>query len=170
MKKITLIIIGAIAVISIGGFILYFFWFIKPEKEIAEKCQGFTLNWTDFIDCHGIVSIHDGWDMDYLSIDDHMHDYEIARVYNQNQYIFSDNKVFVKNLKTIEGSSYDGLKTEYYQRLFQDGEVVRNFYDAVSDIPTYLVVDIVSGEAKAYKAIIDVPEAEKAYFEDLEKR
>lgn len=170
MKKITLIIISIIAIVFISGFTIYYFWFTKPEKEIFEKCQGFVPSWADFIDCRGIVSINDGWDMDYLSINDHIHKYEIARVYNQNQYVFAQDKLFVINRKNIENSSSNGDKITYYQELFQNGKLADNSYTKVSDIPTYLIIDTISGEVKAYKNLSEVPVDQQPSFKELENK
>lgn len=170
MKKNLLIITSIVAIIFIGIFTLYYFWFTKPEKEIAIRCQGFVPNWPSFVDFYGTVTINDGWDMDYLSIRDHIHDYTIARVYNQEQYLYIDNKVFVINRKNIESSSSDGVKTTYNQKLFQNGKLLYTPYDRVSDIPTYLIIDTILGEVKAYKNISDIPIDQQNSFKDLENK
>lgn len=169
-KKTTIIIIIVFTTLIIGALIAYYFMFIAPKKDIAEKCQGFVPNWVDYIDCHGVVSINDGWDMDYISLKDHVHEYEIARVYNQDQYIYTDNKIFVINKKIIEGSVSNGKRIKYYQELFQNGELKTNYYDIILDIPTYLIINTVSGEVKAHKDITEVPEVEKSYFIQLENK
>lgn len=170
MKKITLIIISIISVIFISGYTLYYFWFAKPEKDIAQRCQGYLPSWMSFIDCHGVVSINDGWDMDYISIEDHIREYEIARVYNVNQYVFVQDKLFVINRKNIENSSSNGDKITYYQALFQNGKLVDNSYTKISDIPTYLIIDTISGEVKAYKDLSEVPIDQQNSFKELENR
>jgi hypothetical protein len=167
MIKKTKIIISLVVVLVISIPLLYYFIFVVPKKEIAEKCQGYYPYWGNFVDCQGVIAINDGWDMDYLSIKDHIHNYEIARVYNRNQYIYSDNKIFVINKKNIKNSSSDGIKNTYYQELFQNGQLMESSYEVVSDIPTYLVVDTVSGETKAYKTISDVPKDQQIYFNDI---
>jgi hypothetical protein len=163
-KKKVLIIFSILAIFLVAISLAYYYSFVAPKEDIAERCQGFVPNWMDFIDCHGVVSINDGWDMDYLSLKDHVHEYEIARVYNQDQYLYVDGKVFVINLNPIEGSASDGLKTEYYQRLFQNGKLVENPYSAISDIPTYLVIDTQSGETQAYRTVDEVPQEYRQYF------
>lgn len=154
----------------ISVLLAYYFSFVTPKKTVAKKCQGFIPNWADFVDCYGVVTINDGWDMDYLSFKDHINKYEIARVYNQNQYIYTDNKIFVINRKPIENSSSNGNETIYYQKLFQSSQLIEKSYNAISDIPIYLVVDTISGEVQAYKNISDVPENKRAYFIELESK
>jgi hypothetical protein len=170
MTKKIKIIIAIIAILFIAFLGTHYFMFEYPKIGIAKKCQGFVPTWTDFIDCYGIVSINDGWDMDYISLKDHIHKYEIARVYNQNQYIYINNKIFVINLKNIENSASDGFNTTYYQKLFQGGNLIENEYDSISNIPNYLVIDTENGEVKTYKNIDEVPNSEKKYFEDIKNK
>lgn len=170
MKKTTLIIVSIVIIIFIGIFSLYYFWFTKTEKEIAARCQGFVPNWPSFVDCYGTVAINDGWDMDYLSIRDHIRDYTIARVYNREQYLYIDNKVFVINRQNIESSSSDEVKTIYNQKLFQDGKLTYTSYDRISDIPIYLIIDTLSGEVKAYKDLNSVAKTEIKYFSEIEDK
>ena len=105
--------------------------------------------------------------MDYLSLRDHVHNYEIARVYHVNQYVFLQDKLFVINRKNIENSSSNGDKVTYYQELFQNGKLTETEYSSISDIPNYLVIDVLSGECKTYKTISDVPKDQQVYFNDI---
>jgi hypothetical protein len=77
---------AAVTIVFFGGIAGYLLW-IAPAKLVAEKCQGLEPRWSDFIDCDGAISVTDNWDTDYLSVKDHVHNYEIARVHNKNQYI-----------------------------------------------------------------------------------
>ncbi len=166
--KITIIVVSLVTMTFAGLFLLHYFWFTAPEKKIAAECQGFVPAWLDYVDCSGVVAINDGWDMDHISIRDHIHDYEIARVYNQDQYIFAEGKLSVINRKYIENSASDGVETTYYQRLFQNGEIVRHPYSAISEIPAYLSVDTQTGEVNAYSNIDDVPKNDQKYFLEIE--
>lgn len=165
-NKIT-IIVSVVILLVIGLSLAYYYSFVAPKKAIAERCANYVPYWTDFVECYGVVVINDGWDMDYLSIRDHVHEYEIARIYNLNQLVHTEEKIYVINRKIIEGQTSDGIKIEYYQKLFQNDEVVKKYYDSISDIPTYLVIDYKSGEVSAYKNITDVPENDRGYFEQL---
>ncbi|OHA58446.1 MAG: hypothetical protein A2571_01550 [Candidatus Vogelbacteria bacterium RIFOXYD1_FULL_44_32] len=169
MKRKLLIIVTSVTLIILGGaMFLYYFWFVAPEKKIALECQNFVPSWLDFIECSGVVAINDGWDMDYISLKDHVHDYEIARVYDQKQYLFVENKLFVINQKYIENSASDNVEVTYYHKLFQNGKLIENSYGSISDIPTYLIVDTKTGEVKAYKDLMEASEAEKKYFSEIE--
>ena len=170
MTKKNLTIISVVLVLVAVVSSAWYLSFIAPKKLVAEKCHGFVPNWADFVDCHGMISINDGWDMDYLSLKDHVHKYEIARVDNQNQYIYENNKIFVINRKAIENSSTNGTKTIYYQELFQNGRLSDNPYGEISDIPTFLVVETISGEVEAYKNITDVPIGQQGYFTEINIR
>ena len=169
MKKKTIIITSSIVVvlviiISIVGY----YSFVVPKEVVAERCQNYMPNWENFVECYGVVVITDAWDENYLSLKDHIHEYEIARVYNQKQYLHVDGKVFVINRKNIEKSSSNKVKRTYYQELFQNGKLTEKSYDSISDIPTYLVIDTQSGEVKAYKDLTEASEVEKIYFSAIE--
>lgn len=100
--------------------------------------------------------------MKYLGLKNNLfHDYTIARVYNREQYLYIDNKIFVINRKNIESISSDGAKITYKQELFQNGKLVYTPYDRISDIPTYLIIDTILGEVKAYSNISDIPIGEQ---------
>jgi len=61
MKKRTkIIILILLSAIFTGLGSWYYMSFISPQKFIAEKCQGLKPNWNNFIDCYGVVLIHDG--------------------------------------------------------------------------------------------------------------
>jgi hypothetical protein len=169
MKASTILVI-IFALLIGGGLLAYYFEFVIPEREIAQRCANYVPNWMDFLECHGSIVIQDGWDRDYLTLKDHMHEYEVARIYNLNQYKYTDRSIYVKNRKVIEGSVSDGVKVEYYQRLFQNGKVSRSYYENVSEIPTYLVIDFKTGEVRAYKNIGEAPEDEQVYFIEIENR
>jgi hypothetical protein len=156
------ILVGAVS-------IAYYFEFVVPEREIVQRCAGYAPNYMDFLECHGVISITDGWDMDYLSLTDHVHKYEVARIYDLKQYIHTDEKIYVINRNTIPRSSSNGSRTLYYQKLFQNGKVVENDYLSISEIPTYLVIDYKSGEVRTYRNIEEVPDAEGSFFAELEK-
>jgi hypothetical protein len=95
----------------------------------------------------------------------------LANIYNLDQYVLADGKMYVKNRKveTYQTTFPDG-KIQYYQDLFQNGDIKTYYYDRLSDIPTYLVIDYISGETVAYKSIADVPPNEKQYFEGIENK
>ncbi len=162
-KKIPYVLIIPLLIIAIFAFSYYYFIRI-PNKKIAERCIQYDREWANLEDCYGLISLRYGWDIDYYYLLDHIHDYEIARIYNLDQYIYENNKIFVINRKTIENSSSNGIKTTYYQELFQNGKLSDNPYSEISDIPTFLVVDTVSGEVQAYKNITDVPSDQQSYF------
>lgn len=170
MKKTLLIITGILLIVFVGLSLVYYFGFVLPEKKIAKECQGFIPGWLDFIECSGVIAINDGWDMDYISIKDHVHDYEVARVYNQNQYVFANKKLFVINRKYIENEASDGKETTYYQKLFQNGKLIENSYNSTSTIPNYLIVETQTGEARSYKNIGEVPQSEQDYFKDIQDK
>lgn len=156
-------------VLFIGGLIAYYQLFVIPEREVAQRCANYVPNWMDFLECHGSIVIQDGWDRDYLTLKDHVHKYEVARIFNLNQYKHTNRNIYVINRKVIEGSVSDGVKVSHYQELFQNGEVSRSYYDEVSEIPTYLVIDFGTSEVRAYKNIGEVPENERINFIELEK-
>jgi hypothetical protein len=166
-KRTTLFISSAVVIFAISVSFAYYHSFVVPKKIIAEKCGNYVPNWNNFIDCYGVIVINDAWDVDYLSVRDHIHEYEIARVYNQDEYIHINEKIFIINMSTIEGQVSDGEKIQYSQELFQGGRLVTNYYDSISDIPTYLIVNIQSGEVRAYKNLEDVPPEEQTIFEQL---
>lgn len=169
MKKKTIIIISSVLVVlAIIISTAYYYSFVVPKEAVAERCQNYMPNWENFIECYGVVVVTDAWDEDYISLKDHIHDYEIARIYNQDQYRYADGKVFVINRKNIEKSSSNGIKTTYYQALFQNNKVVEKPYDNVSDIPTYLIIDTQSGEVRDYKDISEASQSEQDYFRELE--
>lgn len=168
MKKKITILISILLLLIIGGSLTYYFMFEAPKKGIAERCAGYVPNWQNFIDCHGVIAFTDSWDVDYISLKDHIHDYEIARIYNLDQLIYVADKIFVINRNTIKGTISDSTKTQYYQELFQNGQLETNYYDSISDIPTYLVIDYVSGEVKAYSDINEVPQDYKQYFSEIQ--
>lgn len=168
--KITIIIVSLVILTFAGLFLLYYFWFTAPEKKIAAECQGYIPAWPSFIECSGVVAINDGWDIDYISIRDHVHDYSIAHVYNRNQYVFAEGKLFVINREYIENSASDGVETTYYQTLFQNGKMVDHPYSAISEIPTYLSVDVQTGEVNSYNNIDEVPKENKEYFLETENK
>lgn len=163
--------IAAIIVsVLVGVFsIAYYFEFVVPGREIAVKCFGYKPDWMVFLDCHGVITITDGWDMDYISLRDHIHKYEVARVYSLDQYKIVGELLYVINRKTIQGSSSNGVRTLYYQRLFQNGNIIEYSYSNVSEIPTYIVINYKSGDARAYKSIDQAPGDEKSVFSELEK-
>ena len=142
--------------------------FTIPKKTLAERCQNYVPNWQNFIECYGVVVITDAWDEDYLSLSDHVHNYEIARIHNQDQYRYINGKLYVINKKYIENSSSNNIKITYYQKLFQNNKLNENPYDFIYSIPTYLVIDTQSGEVKAYKNIDKAPQLEQGYFRELE--
>lgn len=166
-KKILSIVIIFVVILAVSYFV-YHYSFIVPKKGIIEKCEGYIPDWSNFIDCYGVVSITDAWDVDYLSLKDHVHGYEIARVYNFNQYLYVDGKLYVINRDIIEGQTSDGKKTQYYQKLFQNGEISIDYYDSLSDIPTYLIVNTKTGDVRAYRDKTEISETEKIYFSDIE--
>jgi|SRR3989339_270104 len=166
-KKTTIIIISILLLLIIGGSLTYYFMFEAPKKGIAERCAGYVPNWENFIDCHGVITITDSWDVDYISLKDHIHDYEIARIYNMEQFTYVADKIFVINRKTIKGTISDGTKIRYYQELFQDGQLETNYYDSISNIPTYLVINYVSGEVETYSNIDEAPQEYKQYFLEI---
>jgi hypothetical protein len=171
MKKKTLIITFSILVLLIvGAWFSYYYIFEAPKKDIVARCAGYVPYWENFIECYGTIAITDGWLSDYISLDDHIHNYEIAGIDNINQYIHTDNKIFVINRHLMEGSSSDGTRTRYYLDFFQNGKLTTNYYDSISDIPTYLVIDFRSGEVEAYKNIDEVPQEYRQYFLKLQNR
>lgn len=171
MKNKTIIIISSIVVVlAIIISIAYHYSFVVPKEAVAERCQNYVPNWENFVECYGVVVVTDAWDEDYLSLKDHIHDYEVARVYNQNQYRYVDGKVFVINRNNIEKSSSNGSKTTYYQALFRNNKVIEKSYDSISDIPVYLVIDTKSGEVQDYKKINEVPQSEQDYFKEIEAK
>jgi hypothetical protein len=171
MKKRVLVVLGSILLLLIVGVALaYYLIIVVSKKEVAERCQGYIPNWSNFIDCHGVIVINDAWDVDYLSLKDHVHGYEIARVHDKNQYVYVDGNIFVINRKIIEGSTSDGARTRYYQKLFQNGMLVTNYYDSVSDIPAYLIIDSESGEVRAFQNIAQVPENKQKYFDQIKEK
>lgn len=171
MKKKTLITTISISVLLIAGaWIAYYFVFEVPKKDVAERCAGYIPDWENFIECYGVISITDGWLSDYISLDDHIHKYEIAGIDNINQYIHTDDKIFVINRHLMEGSSSDGIKTTYYLDFFQNGKLATNDYDSISDTPTYLIVDTKTGEVEAYKNIDEVPQEYRNNFAELENK
>jgi hypothetical protein len=169
MKKKTIIIIISILVLFVfGSLFIYYYIFETPKKVIAERCAGYDPNWETFINCYGVITITDSWDKDYISLKDHIHGYEIARIYNLKQFINNDEKIFVINRKTIEGSVSNGKKTQYYQELFQNSHLVTSNYDSILDIPTYLVIDYRSGEVEVYKNTESIPQKYKKYFLEIQ--
>ena len=113
MSKKAILIIFAVLVLLVAGIsLVYYCSFIIPKKDIAEKCQGFVPNWTDFIDCQGVVSINDGWDMDYISLKDHVHKYEIARIIGTRALqIAMDAPILLKLSKDeLEKIKYEALQ------------------------------------------------------------
>lgn len=168
MNKKTILIIGAVLVLLLIGVLLaYYYSFVVPKKAIAERCENYVPNWENFIDCYGVISVTDAWDVDYLSLKDHVHKYEIARVYNSEQYSYSEGKIYVTNKNTIEGQTSNGQRTYYYQKLYRNNKISTEYYNSISDIPTHLVINTKTGEVKVYKSLTEASETEKQYFAEL---
>lgn len=164
-----------LAFILLAGLILVgYFLFDKywngPDRKIAARCINYSATQPGLIDCFGTISIYDSWDADYLSIDDHVHNYELARIFDLRNFRVAGNKFYVKNEQIIEGYVSDGKKIQYYQKLFQDNQLKTNYYSAQTDIPQYFVIDYKTGEVSAYKDLKSVPANERNYFGSLEKR
>jgi hypothetical protein len=171
MKKSTILLsCTVLTVILIGVVLAYYYIFEFPKRSIAERCAGYIPYWETFIDCSGVITITDAWDTNYISIDDHLHGYQIAEIYNLNQITQKNQKMYVINHAISYGYSTNGVETVYYQQLFQNGRVNRNRYNNVSEIPTYLIIDSNSGEVNAFQNINQVPESEQTYFHEIKDK
>lgn len=169
-NKYLILIIIVLVLLVLSGIAFYQHYVLVPEKAILSKCPNFEPNWSDFVDCYGIITINDGWDKNYLSLKDRLHNYEVARVYNLDQIVNAGDNIYVINRKTIEGSVSDGSKIQYYQELFQNGKLTTNYYDSTNSIPTYLVINYKTGEVRSYKDINMIPEIEKSYFAEIKNK
>lgn len=143
------------------------FWYNGQvyDKEMATKCIQYNPSWLGLIDCYGVVSIKQAWDIKGYYLDDHVHGYELAEIDNLNDYKFQDGYIYVKNREPFTCSITDqsGIK-QFCQKLFQDNRLKSSYYSSISDIPLYLVIDTQTGNVDAYKFIDTVPEDEKKFF------
>lgn len=167
-RKMACILVALFSAVIITGVLCYNYFIKIPTQIIAERCIGYDPEWEDLEDCYGVISIRTGWDINYYYLYDHIHGYEVARIFSIKQYFRNDGKIFVVNRQTIENASSNDGKTIYYQKLFQNGKVTNNSYNNISDIPTYLVINMQSGEVVVYKNIADVPQSEQSYFREIE--
>lgn len=166
-KKIIRILLLVSIIIAASGY----YYFIKiPTKRISERCIQYDPKWENLEDCYGLISIRYGWDIDYYYLLDHVHDYEVARIYGLDQFVYQNGKILVINRQAVEEGETDGVKAKYRQKTFQNGQLTESSYDDISEIPTYLAIDTVSGEVEAYVSAGDAPAEYRPYFSELEAR
>jgi hypothetical protein len=157
----------AIAIVIVFVIFFGYKYITTPSNDVLDRCIGYNYKWENFIDCYGVVSIRDGWDIDYLYLQDNLRDYDLAWIDDFNQFKVVDNILYVKSREPIPMSLGSGENATYLQKLFVNGELKYFKYESPSEIPLYLIVDTISGEAKAYKTIEDVPEEAREYFGEI---
>jgi len=164
-------IISGITLILVAGVGIILHNTKEYDQETAKKCIGYDPNWPLLTDCYGMVSTSQAFDIKGYSLVDHIHNYELAEVDNINQYKYQEGKIYVKNREPFNCSPVDKNGQEQFcHNLFQNGQIRTNYYDSVSDIPTYLIIDSKSGEVQAFQDTAQVPENEQNYFNQIKDK
>lgn len=160
--------------VFIGAFLVYYQVWIEPVKVISERCINFDSKAPNILDCYGVISIRDGWDIPYLYFTDNLHgNYRVATISTIDQFIHNNGKIYVIDKKLTQPDSSSNSvsgETRYYKTLIQEGVLKDNVYFNETDIPKYLLIDEKTGEVSSYNALNDIPDDERGYFSELERR
>ena len=161
------------------------FFFLRGKNNIEQKkasCQylnnnryGGLVDFTSFIDCFGIISIEnstqeiDNKNIETYTIRDDKHDYTIAIIDNPKGYKVNNDKLYIIDNFFKKIAAPDRVEpVNYGQWFYINGEVKKNTYPHLSDIPKYIQVDISTGEVTLYNTYDQMPEEVKTIFKELE--
>jgi hypothetical protein len=166
LKYLGLIFLGlivvAIAIVIIDE--------IRFDQYHLKKCKYYNPEWIFFVDCYGVMSLHEGdsgW-ANYIWQDDEDPSVNIATMDKKDQYIVQGNNLYIIN--HYPPHDFDE-STKRYKVLFKMNGSYQEFsYSSKDEIPTLLVFNTNTANVRPYVKIEEVPSEEQKYFIELQKR
>jgi hypothetical protein len=158
-NKLKLIIFGTLIVILSSCY----YYIYLPEKVIRDRCSFVVPKSIEMDDCYGVISINSAWDVGYIYLTDHIHNYQIARVYNINNIKIYNDYLYIIN-EEPEFVDTTGSKPLYLQHLFLDGNVSEIKAKNKSELLNYIIVNYKTGNLVAKQKIEDFDIADRDKF------
>jgi hypothetical protein len=159
-------IAGVVLVIGIGVIGGWLFHTQRAWRQIVDRCIDYDPQWLGMLDCYGVVSIWQFHNSSNLVLNNNRSDAQIAEVKAINDLIVENNEMYLIDTAPV-GSCAVPSRGKYCAEFQVNGKPKEFGYARADQVPTYLVINIKTGDERFYANLTDAPEGDRVIFQRL---
>jgi hypothetical protein len=161
---------GAALILVVGVAVIIYSGVVDLQKQqIAARCTGYDPQWEGLFDCYGLISIF-GSDQNTYQVQDNKEPGAIvAEIDNPNDFIIEGYNMYLRDIEPKV--TCNNLVPGKYCGVFQvNGKKVEYDYDTADQVPTYIIINTITGDERFYVHPQEASSSVQAIFEGLQKQ
>jgi hypothetical protein len=122
--------------------------------------------WRGMLDCYGVVSMWQFHNSRNVVLNNNHSGAIIAEIGTVGDFVIEDDQMYLINVTPI-GECAMASRGKYCAEFQVNGEPKEFGYASADQVPTYLIIDIKTGNERFYADLKDAPITDRAIFQRL---